>query len=257
MRGYLGAIVFCSALWAVTNFKLYLTDGNYHVVREYQVSGERVRFYSVERRDWEEIPVALADLKKTDAERGAHDAAAAEETKMLSDEDKAVRAQQQEAMKIPVDPGLYMLDNGNTLRIFKAAESVYHSNKGRSVLKRLSPVPLVAGKGTIEIAQAHSANIVKQDRPDLYLQLSDEQRFGLIKLTPHAAIRIAERVAVLPVTNEALEEMDQVELFRKQLTESGLYKIWPKEPLPPGEYAVVEYTPGKLNAQFWDFAIKP
>ena len=37
----------------------------------------------------------------------------------------------------------------------------------------------------------------------------------------------------------------------------GLYKIWPKAPLPPGEYAVVEYTPGKLNMQIWDFAVKP
>jgi hypothetical protein len=35
-----------------------------------------------------------------------------------------------------------------------------------------------------------------------------------------------------------------------------LYKIWPKQPLPPGEYAVVEFAEGKLNIQVWDFAIK-
>jgi len=50
--------------------------------------------------------------------------------------------------------------------------------------------------------------------------------------------------------------MEPVETFRKQMTESGLYKIWPKEAMAAGEYAVVEYTPGKLNAQIWDFAIK-
>ena len=30
-----------------------------------------------------------------------------------------------------------------------------------------------------------------------------------------------------------------------------------QNPLPPGEYAVVEYTLGKMNMQIWDFQIKP
>ena len=50
------------------NLKLYLRDGNYHIVREYQVQGDRVRYYSVERSDWEEIPLELVDLKRTEAE---------------------------------------------------------------------------------------------------------------------------------------------------------------------------------------------
>ena len=43
-----------SALFGET-FKLYLNDGDYHVVREYQVQGDRVRYYSTERGEWEEI----------------------------------------------------------------------------------------------------------------------------------------------------------------------------------------------------------
>jgi len=39
------------------------------------------------------------------------------------------------------------------------------------------------------------------------------------------------------------------------MTESGLYKIWPKEPLPKTSTRF-EYAPGKLNAQLWDFAVK-
>jgi hypothetical protein len=54
-----------------------------------------------------------------------------------------------------------------------------------------------------------------------------------------------------------IEEPEMVEIFQKQLTSGGLYKIWPKEPLEPGEYAVVESTVGKLNMQVWDFAVKP
>jgi hypothetical protein len=40
------------------------------------------------------------------------------------------------------------------------------------------------------------------------------------------------------------------------MSPDGLYKIWPKQPLAPGEYAVVEFTEGKLNVQVWDFAVK-
>ncbi len=34
-----------------------------------------------------------------------------------------------------------------------------------------------------------------------------------------------------------------------------LFKIWPEKDLEPGEYAVVEYTEGKVNPQIWDFGI--
>ncbi len=248
-------VLFCPLLWGA-GFKMYLADGGYHVVREYKVTGDRVRYYSTERGDWEEMPTALVDLKKTEAERGEKATKVAEETRIISEEDKAVRAQQEEVLKIPQDPGVYMLEGGKTLQIFQIAESTYHTNKGRAVLKKLSPVPLVPGKGTVELAEAHSLNILKDDRPEMYIQLADEERFGIVKLTPHLSSRIAERVSVEPVINLPEETVEQVEIFRKQMTESGLYRIWPKEPLANGEYAVIEYTPGKLNAQFWDFQIK-
>jgi hypothetical protein len=66
-----------------------------------------------------------------------------------------------------------------------------------------------------------------------------------------------EKLTFVPVTNEIVEEAEPVEIFRKQLSDDGLYRIWPKEPLPAGEYAVVEFTEGKLNIQIWDFGIKP
>ena len=50
------------------NLKLYLKDGTFQVVREYQVDQDRVRFYSVERSEWEVIPLDLVDLKRTESE---------------------------------------------------------------------------------------------------------------------------------------------------------------------------------------------
>src|ERR1700722_5445045 len=41
--------------------KLVLKDGNFQLVREYERKGERVRYFSLERGAWEEIPAAMVD----------------------------------------------------------------------------------------------------------------------------------------------------------------------------------------------------
>jgi len=251
----LSLFLLLAATLLAANFKLYLKDGTFHVVREYKVEGERVRYYSVERSDWEEIPAELLDLKRTESENSANAAKLAEQAKIISEEDKARRQQEKEIMKIPQDPGAYMIED-NKLRIFPAAESKVHTNKGRSVLKVLSPIPLVAGKATVEVDNSHSTNILKDPRPEIYLQLSADERYGIIKLTPKGEVRIADRLSIIPVTKEVVDEIDEVAIFRKQLTDNYLYKIWPEQPLENGEYAVVQFTPGKTNMQIWDFAVK-
>ncbi len=251
----LAFFAFLAAALAV-NVKIYLKDGGFQLAREYQVQGDRVHYYSVERSEWEDIPTDLVDLKRTQAEIAEYKKKVEEEAKILSEEDKAERELQNEIMKIPQNPGVYIIE-GKTTRKFKAAESTVHTNKGRSVLKVLSPVPLITGKATLEINEAHSLNVLTNDRPELYIQLEREERFGIIKLTPQKGVRIVEKITSIPVTKEMVEEPEEVEIFRKQLTPDGLYKIWPQNPLEPGEYAVVEYEPGKMNMQVWDFAYKP
>jgi cell division protein FtsB len=240
---------------AAANFRLYLKDGGFHLVREYQVEGDRVRYYSIERGDWEEIPVDLVDLKRTDAETDARKQTIEKQAKDLTDEEAAAREARQETLKIPRDPGVYRLED-NQLRIFKVAESSVHNAKGRNLLKAISPVPLIPGKATLEIPGERSANIVKESSPEFFLQLSEFESFGMIKLTPQKGVRVVERLTILPVVKETQEERDTVEVFTKQLSDNGLYKIWPQEKLAQGEYAVIEYTEGKLNPQVWDFRIE-
>lgn len=255
MRRVLAALFLFSLSTFAANVKLYLKDGNYHLVRAYAVTQDRVRYYSVERSDWEEIPLQLVDLKRTRAEEDQRKAAVAEEAKILSAEDKVERELQEEVAKIPQNPGVYQLVN-NELKIFHLAESKVHTNKGRSVLKAMSPIPIVAGKATLEIEPAHSLNVITTAEPEFYIQLSQEERFGIFRLTPHQGVRIVEKLTIVPVTKEIIEEPEAVEIFRKQMAD-GLFKIWPQKPLAPGEYAVVEYTEGKLNIQVWDFSCKP
>jgi len=58
------------------------------------------------------------------------------------------------------------------------------------------------------------------------------------------------------VSKELREERESLKVFTKQLTESGLYKIWPQDSLTKGEYAVIEYNEGKADARVWDFRIE-
>ena len=241
--------------WA-TNVKLYLKDGSYHLVKEYQVQSDRIRFYSVERSQWEEIPLDLVDLAKTQGEETERKAELEKEAKVLSEEDRAERQIKQEVMRIPQNPGVYWLLDKQAKAI-PQAESTVHTNKGRSVLQKLAPIPIVSGKATLELNNPHSANVFTNPEQEFYFQLSDTERFGICKLTSKGMVRIVENLTYMPVTKEVVEEPEMVPILQQQVDAGDLYKIWPKEPLAPGEYAVIEYTAGKLNIQVWDFAIKP
>jgi hypothetical protein len=234
-------------------FRLYLTDGTYHMVREYQVQDGRIRFYSVERSEWEELPLNLTDLKRTEAERQEHRRETDKQAAEAADEEKFDRQQAEERDKVPDAPGVYFVE-GAAMKTVKQAEVKAVNNKGRKVLKFLSPVPLVPGKTLLEVDGEHSATVIAADRPEFYFRPQSEERFGIVKMMPKKGVRVVQEWQIEPVINEVVEKEQDIPIFRKQV-DSGLYKIWPEKPLEPGEYAVVEFTPGERNIQSWDFAV--
>lgn len=238
---------------SAANFKLYLKDGGFQLVREYKVDGDRVQYYSVERSDWEDIPTDLVDLKRTDSEAAARKQTLDKQAQELADEAEAARETRQEILKIPRDPGVYQLEDGK-LRIFNAAECTVHNSKGRNVLKAM--IPVILGKATLDTPGEHSQNVVKDRSPEFFLQLSEFESFGMVKLTPAKGQRNVEQISIIPVAKEMEETRTMVQTFTTQLSDNGLYKIWPQDPLPPGEYAIVEYSEGKVNIQVWDFRIE-
>ncbi|HLW77206.1 MAG TPA: hypothetical protein VKS01_09470 [Bryobacteraceae bacterium] len=234
--------------------KLYLKDGTYQLAREYVVQQDRVRFFSTERDDWEEIPVELVDLDRTKREIADRAATVEKETKEDAEEDAALRAAAKEVERVPQESGVYYI-HGDQLEPVKVGESKIVNDKRRTTLKILTPVPIINGRQTVELDGENSPLRVADTRPEFYFRLSNDERFGMVKLTKTKKnSRIVEQIDVVPISKELVEHFDEVDTFKKQVGDL-LFKIWPEKDLEPGEYALIEYTEGKINLQVWDFGV--
>jgi hypothetical protein len=253
-------LAFAAAVLGGTE-RLYLKDGTYQLTNEYKILSDRVSFYSTERSQWEEIPLELVDLNRTRKEVADHESEVKAETKAQSEEDAAERAERQEIERIPVATGAYYIHD-DKMEPLKAAESKVVSNNKRTVLKFLSPLPMVSGKATLEIDGDAAEFHVTQNRPEFYFRLSNEEQFGIIKLMPKKGgkARIVENITIVPVSKEVVEDQKQVATFKRQVGDL-LFKIWPEEALESGEYALIEYTPVEMseksvNLQVFDFSVR-
>ena len=239
--------------WAA-GFKLYLTDGSYHLVSEYKIEGDRVKYYSTERGDWEELPLELVDLARTKKEASAREEALAAEIKAEAEEDAALKAERREIRSIPQEPGVYFIAGEGKLDPLKQAEVTMVNDKKRSILKALSPVPIIAGKSTAEVTGETSAYKILGNRPEFYFRQNMPEGLAIVKLQKKKNARVVETINKIPVSEEILEDRKLVPTFKKQIGDM-LFKIWPEEPLEAGEYAVIEFTDGTANLQVWDFNI--
>jgi hypothetical protein len=240
---------------SAANIRLYLADGGGDLlVSEYEVLDDRVRYYSVERSAWEEIPLSLVDLEKTRRIEQQQDAARQERAAEDSIERAAERQARTELHRVPIEDGIYYLDGDQVVPI-QQAELKTETSKTRTLLRVIAPVPLL-GKQTVEVEGEKAELVVTQDRPEFYMRLENVNRFGIIRLKEKKDARLVQVIQVEPQTKQMNEEHEEVEVFRQQFA-PGVYKIWPTQPIPAGEYAVMEYTPGEGNIRVWDFSCQP
>jgi hypothetical protein len=241
-------------------FKLYLKDGGYHMTREYKRDGDRITYYSTDRGEWEEIPVELVDLEKTEAERKAKAQAEAQESRLIGEEEKAERELRKELASIPQEPGAYFM-RGKAVDKLLLADYQVITNKRRQALKILSPVPLVPGKAVVVIKGERSKFTVGDERPEFYFRRDKQERFTIVKVTPTKKdTRIVESLSIAPVVNMPTEQRKEMPVFTQDMG-GGLFKVWPEKPLEPGEYAIVQFgdseDPSEIDLLVWDFACVP
>jgi hypothetical protein len=114
----------------------------------------------------------------------------------------------------------------------------------------------MAGKQTVEIEGEHSGFVVANSRPMFYMRFETTNRLGILRLKEKKKARLVQVIQSVPQSKETFEEQEEIEVFRQQFA-PGVYKIWPVDPIPAGEYAVFEYTPGEGNIRIWDFSCQP
>lgn len=264
--------------------RLILKDGSYQLVTKYEVKGDRVRYFSSEREDWEELPNSLVDWPAT--EKYAQDRATPPpEAVELDKELDRVEAPLPEVvpgLRIPEDTGVFLLDNfqgePQLLEVNQTAGDINRNTKINIFKGTINPV---AGlKQTIELEGAHATIQSHVDVPSLYVKLEDspqqagaqagstrpsepqksqpsEQPFDRFRIL-HVEVKGNKRIVgdvKRQVTGKISHEQHAVRTMINNLN-GGWVKLTPTENLAPGEYALVEMAEkGAMNLYVWDFGV--
>jgi len=95
--------------------RLILKDGTYQSVTKYEVQGDRVRYRSADREEWEEIPKALIDWKATDDFNAGRAKAVESPEASELDREAETDLKAEEARTPEVAPGLRLPDGGGVV----------------------------------------------------------------------------------------------------------------------------------------------
>src|SRR5919108_270003 len=95
--------------------RLILKDGSYQLVTKYEVKGERVRYYSAERGEWEELPKSLVDWTATEKYEKDRAAGVASPEAAALDKELEAERKEEDARSPQVAPGLRLPDDGGVL----------------------------------------------------------------------------------------------------------------------------------------------
>jgi hypothetical protein len=265
--------------------RLILKDGSYQSVTKYEVRGDRVRYYSAEREEWEELPSRLVDWPATDKyEKDSSASASAPEAiqldKELEHENELAEAQLPQVapgLRIPMDQGVFLLDTFQSepqiLEIQQNVSDINRDTKGNILRSAINPVAGV--KASIELEGSHAAVQCHVGVPSLYMNVEAEpgqpapqqpqqpqqasvpfDRFHILRAQVKGNRRILGDIK-RQVTGKVSQEQHLVKTTITRL-QGGWLKITPTEPLAPGEYAVVEMMGQEgMNLYVWDFGVNP
>ena len=263
--------------------RLILKDGSYQLATEWQIKGERVRYYSAERGEWEEVPKSMVDWDATDKyakdrAAGVPPPEAVELDKQLQEERKADEAKTPQVapgLRLPELGGIILFDTfqgqPQLVELDQSGSQINANKKGNIFRAAINPV--ASAKQTIELPGLHAKVQAHAALPAVYVnvQLPDEgaatsqqepelpwDRFKIVRVQGQTkenkrvvgAIKIA-------VYGKVSQEQNLVPTTAEKLT-GGWVKVTPKSPLVPGEYAVTEMLGNDgMNLYVWDFGVNP
>jgi hypothetical protein len=260
--------------------RLILKDGTYQVVREYQRNGDRVRYYSAERGDWEELPASMvdwdatakyeADTAKT-SEALAEKVHSQEEAKRMDNvSDIDASLQVGNGAFLPDSEGLFVVE-GKSVRPVRQAVAGNKRDKMRTVEQVLSPIPIVPGKQKVYLAGEHATLRLRTTTPEFYLREPppDPERVSPIEKSSRPGERGPDVILIRAKQMHDGRELASIKtLFGERIGEDvnevaiqrwevapNVYRFTLGEQLTPGEYVLAEILPDGLNYFVWDFGL--
>jgi hypothetical protein len=249
------------AVWA--SQKLFLKDGTYQLVSSYEVNGDRVRYYSVERSAWEEIPLSLVDL---DATKRAQEQEKAVQQKQLEegreilqerfDKPSETGFEVAPGVHLPLDEGIYAFDGRRVIRLIQSTAEVV-TDKRRAAFAMAVPGHLLKGHVILELPGPRAAVRLQQALPTFYVQAPEGlgARVELVTVKVVKESRVVEKLeASRAGLGKPAEAPAAVPLQRTQLA-PGLYCLKLLHPLDPGEYALGDLDQQGANLVLWPFGL--
>jgi hypothetical protein len=260
--------------------RLVLKDGSFQLVRSYERMGERVRYFSAERGDWEEIPAAMVDWdatakaeaeSKKEAEELAnkvHKQEAATRAEMVMDIDASLQVAP--GVFLPPGEGMFVIEGKSVWQLEQVGSEI-KVDKKRKLEQILSPIPIVPGKHHVEIPGAKAKLRIRNAQPEFYLReappdpdrvtpIQKSSRPGetgpeveLVRATVKGNKRQLETIRSL-FGEEISQERDAISLQRWDIAPT-VFRFTLSETLAPGEYALAEILPDGMNLYVWDFGV--
>jgi len=270
----------CAYAWAQQNPKrLIMKDGSYQSATKWDVVGERVRYYSAERYDWEEVPKDMVDWAATDKYNTERAGQRSETIKEIAKEDEADERESPlvvPGLRLPNTGGVFLLDTfNNQPQLVELIQNGSELNKhmGRNILRSainplaLSSTQTIELKGERARVQAHVAqpaiflNIDTTDnsQPVFTQKPSDKDqqpnRYGLVRVEKKKDVRIVGKLNVA-MYGKVSQKESWIPVTAAPV--GDWVKLTPTAPLQAGEYAVVELLEKKqINLFVWDFGVDP
>jgi hypothetical protein len=244
--------------------KLFLKDGTYQMVRSYERRGERVRYYSLERSAWEEIPAALVDWEATrKGEEETRQRIAEIDSKMGEIRRTQIAEEVDVDASLEIAPGMFLPDacglylvEGKGTKLLKQVEAEVKLDKGRLLTQILVPVPVIPSKHRARLAGAQSTMRIATPNPEFYIRLEGgrEPEMELIRAEIKGNTREFASISTYMTGDQRTNR--KVVSVQKWQVAKGVYRLTLSESLPPGEYVLAEVIPDEgLNLAVWDFGV--
>lgn len=242
--------------------KLVMKDGNFQIVSSYQVVGDRVRYFSVERSEWEEIPASLVDWPATkQAETEDQRADAALTNKIKASEAASTPPIEVDAsfevvpgVFLPPGNGFFILDGRSILPLKQSAASA-KLDKGHLVEQIAVPVPVIPSRSTVVLPGAHASFQTTNTAPEFYFRTADlgEPQIELLVARVQGNKRQIEKIDTL--FGEQNHKGKTIPLQEWQVAKD-LYRFTLGQSLASGEYALAQFSPKEgINLLLWDFGV--